>query len=173
MNIIIMGVCGSGKSTIGRALADRLGGEFFEGDGFHPGSNIEKMNKGIPLTDRDRADWLTRLSQAIAQRRQAGESTPAVFSCSALKKSYRDQLRRGDPDLRLVHLHGARELLEQRMLARRDHFMPPQLLTSQLATLEEPDEDEAPIIVDVSAGVDHIVDDIDRKLRESRRTFPP
>lgn len=161
----MMGVCGSGKSTIGQALADRLGGEFIEGDKFHPESNIEKMHSGIPLTDRDRAAWLTGLSQAIAQRIQAGESTPAVFSCSALKKSYRDKLRRGDPDLRLVYLHGTRDMLEQRMLARRDHFMPPQLLTSQLATLEEPDEDEAPIIVDVSASVDDVVDYICDRLK--------
>jgi len=166
MIIIVMGVAGAGKTAVGRALATRLGGEYLEGDAYHPSSNIEKMRRGIALSDRDRADWLTNLSQEIAQRKEVNTSMPTVVSCSALKKRYRDQLRYADPDLQLVYLTGSRDLLTQRLARRQYHFMPPQLLRSQLATLEPPQADESPIVVDVASSVDDIVDYVCSELRD-------
>jgi carbohydrate kinase (thermoresistant glucokinase family) len=145
---VVMGVAGSGKSTIGRALAADLGAEFLEGDKFHPEANIAKMSRGEPLTDDDRWPWLDRLADELARARREGRN--AVLASSALKRSYRDRLRRGAPDLRLVYLKGDKAVIGERLRARKHHFMPAGLLDSQFATLEEPGPDEAPIVIDVT-----------------------
>jgi carbohydrate kinase (thermoresistant glucokinase family) len=150
-----MGVCGSGKSAVGRRLAQALGVDFVEGDDLHPPRNVALMAAGTPLTDADRADWLARIAARLAQAHADG--TGLVVSCSALKRSYRDRLRAGCPDLRFVYLHGPASLLRERLLARTDHYMPPSLLDSQLATLQPPGADEAPIAIDVSPSTDNVV----------------
>jgi gluconokinase len=148
--IVVMGVSGTGKSTIGRALAETLGLPFLEGDDLHPESNLAKMAAGIPLTDADRAPWLDLIAARLDR--------PVVVACSALKRSYRDRLRRAAPDLVLVYLHGDPELLLARMSQRDGHFMPTALLESQLATLEEPAPDEAVIGADVMLQPEEIVE---------------
>jgi gluconokinase len=137
---VVMGVSGSGKSLIGAALARALGIEFVEGDEYHPAENVERMSSGIPLTDDDRARWLRSLAVRLREAKDAG--TGLVMSCSALKRSYRDVLRAEAGELRFVYLRGPRALLDERLASRRGHFMPPSLLDSQLATLEEPSPDE-------------------------------
>lgn len=131
---VVMGVSGCGKSTIGQKLADACGHAYVEGDDFHPKANVDKMSAGQPLDDDDRRDWLRALMEQIREAREEGRGL--VVSCSALKRSYRDLLREGDPALRFVHLDGPRALIAERMAARRNHYMPPQLLDSQLALLE-------------------------------------
>jgi carbohydrate kinase (thermoresistant glucokinase family) len=129
---IVMGVCGSGKTTIGKALADKLGIIFFDADDFHPAANREKMSQGIPLDDSDRLPWLSAIGDTIS-------STPSfVLACSALKESYRSILCQACPDLKIILLHGSPEQLTERLQSRKNHFMPPALLASQLATLEIP-----------------------------------
>ncbi len=152
---VVMGVAGSGKSTIGRALADELGAEFLEGDKFHPAANIAKMSRGEPLTDADRWPWLDRLADELARARSGGRS--AVLASSALKRAYRDCLRRGVPDLRLVYLKGDKTVIGERLRARKNHFMPAGLLDSQFAALEEPGADEAPIVIDVTPPLETLV----------------
>ena len=151
-----MGPSGAGKSTVGRALADALGWEFLEGDDFHPQANIEKMQRGQPLDDRDRAPWLTRLQAEIRARLDA--NTNAVLACSALKRAYQRQLV-VDDRVRLVNLQASPELLAERLAARHGHFMPPSLLKSQLQTLEPPEH-----AIDVDAG--RPLADIIRQLRQ-------
>ena len=151
-----MGVSGTGKSTIGRGLADALDRPFVEGDDLHPESNRRKMADGIPLTDADRAPWLDAVAAELG--------APVVVACSALKRAYRDRLREAAPQLALVFLHGTPELLAARMEGREGHFMPTSLLRSQLDTLEEPDGDEDPIGVDVELRPDEIVDLIVHRL---------
>jgi len=143
----VMGVSGSGKSLIGAALARALGIEFVEGDEYHPAENVERMSSGIPLTDDDRARWLRSLAVRLREAKDAG--TGLVVSCSALKRSYRDVLRAEAGELRFVYLRGPRALLDERLASRRDHFMPPSLLDSQLATLEEPSPDEHACVCDI------------------------
>lgn len=138
--IVVMGVCGSGKSTLGAALAAQLGARFVEGDEFHPPANVERMAAGIALGDADRQGWLATLADLLGNARRDGRAV--VLSCSALKRSYRDTLRTHAPDLALLHLSGAPELLRERMAARQGHYMPPSLLASQLATLEPPQPGE-------------------------------
>ena len=138
--VVVMGVSGCGKSTVGRLLADQLHAEFVEGDELHPPDNVARMAAGVPLTDDDRRGWLLTIAARIAATRDARR--PLVVSCSALKRSYRDLLRGASGDLAFVHVHGDRALLEARMSARADHFMPPSLLASQLQTLELPAPDE-------------------------------
>lgn len=153
-----MGVSGSGKSTVGQALADRLGAELVEGDDLHPAANVEKMRRGEPLDDADRAPWLDRLHAAIAERVAAG--TDAVVASSALKRRYRDRLREGLPPdaVRIVHLDVDRATLLDRLGRRQGHFMPPALLDSQLADLEEPLPNEAgAIVVDANRRVEVVV----------------
>src|SRR4249919_161758 len=162
MILVVMGVSGSGKTTIAKALADRLGWAFEEGDNLHPGSNITKMRSGHPLDDRDRWPWLEKVADWIDGWRQAGKS--GVITCSALKRSYRDFLVRGRPDVRLLYLHGDIELIAARVAARKGHFMSASLLDSQLATLEEPGPDEYPIYADVARPVDDIIAEIVRDL---------
>src|SRR6266481_3436592 len=160
--LVVMGVSGSGKTTIAKALADRLGWAFEEGDDLHPGSDIAKMRSGHPLDDRDRWPWLEKVADWIDGWRQAGKS--GVITCSALKRSYRDFLARGRPDVRLLYLHGDIELITARLTARKGHFMPASLLDSQLAALEEPDPDEHPIYADVGRPVEDIIAEIVREL---------
>lgn len=148
--VVVMGVSGTGKSTIGRALAEALGRPFVEGDDLHPEANVAKMAAGIPLTDADRAPWLDRIAAEIDR--------PVVVACSALKRAYRDRLRQAAPDLVLVYLHGDAVLLAARMEGREGHFMPSSLLESQLAALEDPASDENAIPVNVALRPDEIVD---------------
>jgi gluconokinase len=154
--VLVMGVSGSGKTTVGSLLAERLGARFGDADAFHPPANVEKMSKGIPLGDEDRWPWLDAIAAAIAAWRAEGRDV--VFACSALKRAYRDRLRAGCGDLRLVHLAGDEELLAGRMVKRTGHFMPATLLRSQLATLEAPGPDEAPITLDVRFPPDALVE---------------
>jgi gluconokinase len=161
--VVVMGVSGTGKSTIGRGLAEALGLPFVEGDDLHPDANVAKMAAGIPLTDADRAPWLDRVAARLDE--------PVVITCSALKRSYRDRLRRAAPDLVLVYLHGTRELLAERMAQRDGHFMPTSLLDSQLATLEEPAADEDVIPVDIKLRPDEIVEIVTQRLQH--RDSPP
>jgi gluconokinase len=134
--LIFMGVAGSGKTTVAKLFAKKTGAVFYEGDDFHPPENVAKMRDGIPLTDDDREKWLQTLQKIIECSLQAGEF--AVLTCSALKSKYRDVLQDGDPRVKFVHLTGPRAVIEERLKARRGHFMPPALLESQLAILEPP-----------------------------------
>jgi carbohydrate kinase (thermoresistant glucokinase family) len=155
MIVLLMGVSGCGKTTVGRLLAAALNARFEEGDTFHPAANVEKMSRGEPLTDDDRLPWLHAIAAAIARAEAAGEA--AVFSCSALKRRYRDILRGTSTQLRLVHLAGTEALVRSRLDARRGHFMPPTLLPSQFRTLETPDRDERPIVIDIGGAPEAIV----------------
>ena len=151
VHIVVMGVSGCGKSTTGQALAAQLGWPYTEGDSFHPEANVAKMHAGVPLTDADRIPWLEALAADIARHEAAGRSS--VIACSSLKRSYRDILRGGAPDVRFLHVHGSRALLEQRLAERQGHFFPPHLLESQLQTLQELQEDEAGVVVDMALPV--------------------
>ena len=152
---VVMGVCGCGKSTVGQQLAAALGVEFAEGDQFHPPDNVARMAAGTPLTDADRQGWLATLADKLAAAHRDGQGL--VLSCSALKRSYRDVLRRGAPGLRFVHLTGNRELLSERMNHRPGHYMPASLLDSQLAILEPPGADENTRSFDVAQAPESIV----------------
>ncbi len=147
--IVLMGVAGSGKSTIGAALADEFGWPYRDADSFHPQANIAKMSRGEALTDDDRWPWLDAIAAWIDACRNA--NTCAIVSCSALKRIYRDRLLAGRADVRLVYLEGDRRVIGARMAARQGHFMPTTLLDSQFRTLEEPTPDEWPIIVPIEA----------------------
>jgi gluconokinase len=147
-----MGVTGSGKSTLGQALAHALHWPFVEGDTLHPATNIAKMSAGIPLDDADRIPFLENVAQVIASR-----SGPLVISCSALKRAYRDRLRRADPQLRFVHPVLPRAQLQARLQQRSDHFMPAALLDSQLQDLEAPGPDERCIEIDGSEPLERQV----------------
>lgn len=151
MVILLMGVTGSGKTTVGKALAKSLNWQFADADDFHPSANVAKMHAGIPLDDADRAPWLATLQTQIDKWLQAG--TDAVLACSALKQAYREQLEVSS-DVRVVYLRGSRELIVERLKDRHGHYMDPNLLPSQFATLEEP---RNAIVVDVDASVPDIV----------------
>jgi gluconokinase len=153
--VLLMGVSGAGKTTIGERLATTLDARFQEGDAFHPPANVEKMRRGEPLTDQDRLPWLGAIASAIRAADEAGGN--AVFACSALRRAYRDILRAASARLRIVHLSGSELLVRDRLAARRGHFMPPTLLPSQFRTLEPPDPGEQPIVVDIGAAPDVIV----------------
>lgn len=140
--ILVMGVSGSGKSHVGRLLAQRLGADFIDGDDHHSDANVAKMARGVPLTDDDRRDWLDTLAGRFADYR--GRDASVVIACSALKARYRGRLRRGDPALRILHLDGEPALLRERLGSRRGHFFKGDaMLASQLADLEPPGPDEA------------------------------
>jgi gluconokinase len=156
--IILMGVSGSGKSTVGALLAQRLHWEFADADWFHPASNVDKMHKGIPLTDEDRGPWLRAIAAWIDKIRCAGGH--GVVTCSALKRRYRDVLIGDRPDVRLVYLKGDETLIARRMATRHEHFMPPSLLHSQFTALEEPGVDEMPITVSVEPQPREIVEEV-------------
>ncbi|CAN5162380.1 gluconokinase [soil metagenome] len=160
--LIVMGVAGSGKSTIGEALAARLGWTFEDGDRFHPASNVAKMSAGQPLTDDDRWPWLRAIADEVDRVIAAGGHV--VVACSALKRAYRNVLVHGRDDIRIVYLDGSRDLIAGRLQARKGHFMPPGLLDSQFATLQVPTADENSISVPIDANVEAIVDDIAARL---------
>jgi gluconokinase len=151
---VAMGVSGSGKTTVAAILAKLEGWALLEGDSFHPPANIAKMAAGEPLTDDDRWPWLRAIAAEIDARRARGES--AVVACSALKRAYRDILIGDRPGVVLIYLRGSRATIGARMAARQGHFMPPALLDSQFATLEEPTPDEHPIVADVDAPPEEI-----------------
>ena len=163
--LIVMGVSGSGKSTIAERLAERLSWVFEDGDRFHPASNVAKMRNGQPLTDEDRWPWLQAIADEIDAVCQAGGHL--VIACSALKRTYRNRLVHGRNDVRIVFLSGTQPLIAGRLARRKGHFMPPGLLDSQFKTLEPPKADENPITVLVEASVDAIVDDIICQLGRS------
>jgi gluconokinase len=165
-----MGVSGSGKTTIGKLLADRLGWQCQEGDALHPPENVAKMSGGTPLTDADRIPWLHRIAGRIDEWRSRGES--GVITCSALKRAYRDIIIGSRPDVGLIHLKGSRELIGRRMMARKGHFMPAALLDTQFATLQEPTPDERPVTVDISGTPDEIVEEIVRRLQSELKLEP-
>jgi len=159
--LIVMGVSGCGKSTVGGLLGARTGIPFIEGDTLHPARNVALMAAGTPLTDEDRAGWL----DDIASRFGALEADAGlIISCSALKRIYRERLRATCPDLRFIHLHGDKALLEQRLQYRTGHYMPPSLLTSQLQTLEPPGTDEPAITLDIAMPTDQLVAHIEQQL---------
>jgi gluconokinase len=160
--VVVMGVSGCGKSTVGRHLARPLGATFLDADDFHPPANVERMRAGVALTDADRAGWLDALAARLEQAHTAHE--PVVLACSALRRSYREALRRAAPELTLVHLTGSPALLAERIAARPGHYMPPSLLPSQLALLEAPGNDERAITLDVAAPTDELVAAILRNL---------
>jgi gluconokinase len=160
--IVVMGVSGSGKSTVAALLAAALGCQFQEGDDLHPPENVEKMRSGIPLTDADRLPWLRKIAEEIDGWRSRGAC--GVLTCSALKRSYRDLIIGDRHDVVLVYLKGSRDLIHRRMAARHEHFMPVALLDSQFATLEEPTPDEHPVIVDVGGKPAEIAHEIVRQL---------
>ncbi len=163
--LIVMGVSGSGKSTVAEALGQRLGWRFEDGDSFHPASNVEKMRAGHPLTDEDRWPWLNAIADEIAQVCDKGEHV--IIACSALKHTYRDVLLRGRDDVRFVFLRGTRELIAARLAQRKGHFMPPELLTSQFTTLEPPEAGEHVVTVSIDESVEAIVDGVVRQLKLS------
>lgn len=162
LRVVVMGVSGCGKTTVGLALAERLGARFVEGDRLHPEVNVAKMRAGIPLADADRWPWLDAVAAALA------DGGPVVASCSALKHSYRDRLRaRSGVLLHFLHLAGNREALAQRMADRPGHYMPVSLLDSQLAALEPPSADEAltlPIDMPTSIMVETAISEFKRGL---------
>ncbi|MCW5624809.1 MAG: gluconokinase [Burkholderiales bacterium] len=136
--VVLMGVSGSGKTTVGVLLAQALDCEFHDADDYHSRANVEKMRAGMPLTDDDRWPWLDALNAMLLQRRDSGASV--VLACSALRRIYRERLSRGIPEVRFVHLAGSMEIISARLAGRSGHYMPPSLLTSQFATLEPPDD---------------------------------
>lgn len=148
LQVVVMGVSGTGKSTVGAAVAEGLGWELVEGDDLHPPANVAKLSAGLPLTDEDRAPWLDQLNDLATSRAAAGLGS--VLTCSALKRAYRDRLRAGVPAMFFLHLDGSYEVLEPRMTRREGHFMPVALLRSQLATLEPLERDEDGTVVDVA-----------------------
>jgi gluconokinase len=153
--VIVMGVSGSGKSTIGSLLAGRLRWEFEDGDWFHPAANVDKMHRGIPLTDDDRGPWLRSIRAWIDGTQTA--SGHGVVTCSALRRRYRDVLIGDRAAIRLVYLKGSEALIARRIATRHEHFMPPSLLHSQFAALEEPGPDENPIVISIEARPSEIV----------------
>jgi gluconokinase len=163
---VVMGVSGSGKSVIGKPFAKTLGLDFVEGDDYHPPENVRRMSSGIPLTDEDRAGWLQALAERIREATDAG--TGVVVTCSSLKRAYRDVLRAGarPAPLRFIYLRGSREVIAERIGARRGHFMPPALLDSQFDALEEPTPDEDAWVCDVSRPSERIVADLVQRATE-------
>jgi carbohydrate kinase (thermoresistant glucokinase family) len=157
-HVVVMGVAGSGKSTVGALLAERIGAPFLDADSLHPEANVAKMSAGTPLDDDDRAPWLAAVAASFV-----GE-TPLVIACSALKRSYRDLIRAGAPDAVFVHLHGTPELLAERLGARSAHFMPAALLESQLATLEPLGADEGGFALDLAASPERLVEQASARL---------
>jgi gluconokinase len=161
VNVIVFGVSGSGKTTIGKLLAQELGWRFYEADDFHPRSNIEKMRSGRPLTDEDRWPWLERLREQITRSLAAKENV--VLACSALKRAYRERLGVSD-DVKFVFLRGDYALIERQLRRRRGHFMNPALLQSQFADLEEPEPNEDVITIDLGRSPQELVEEIKAKL---------
>jgi gluconokinase len=160
---VVMGVAGSGKTTVGQALACRLGWNFQEGDALHPPENVAKMRAGKPLDDDDRAPWLGAVAACVDAWRRHGEA--GIVSCSALKRRYREAIIGEHPGIRLIYLDAPRALLAERLARRPGHFMPASLLDSQLATLEPPDPDENAVTVAAGSSLERIIDYIVAALR--------
>lgn len=160
--VVVMGVSGSGKTTVASLLAERLGCAFQDGDDLHPRENVEKMRSGTPLTDTDRLPWLQAIARHIDGWRERGEA--GVVTCSSLKRIYRDVIVGDRRNVALVYLKGTQALIHGRLTARTSHFMPVGLLDSQFATLQEPAEEERPIVVDIGPEPARIVDAIVRRL---------
>jgi len=156
--LVLMGVSGSGKTTVARIIAERLRWPFEEGDALHPPANVAKMAAGHPLTDEDRAPWLAKVADWVDARLDAGES--GVITCSALKRKYRELIDRRGERVEFVYLHGSRELIATRLATRQGHFMPSSLLDSQFATLEEPAADEPVIRVEIGAAPESVAADV-------------
>jgi gluconokinase len=160
MILVLMGVSGSGKTTVGKVLAGRLGWTFVDADAFHPAANVEKMRRGVPLNDDDRRPWLQALRQRMEEAFHRSENV--VLACSALKHAYQEYLQHEEPErIRYVYLRGSEELIAQRMAARKGHFMNPKLLHSQFETLEAP---EHAIEVDIAPSPEEIAAEIQRKV---------
>lgn len=151
--VVVMGVTGSGKTTVGTALAERMGVPFADADDFHSPENVAKMRSGVPLTDEDRRPWLLAIGAWLAEHDHG-----AVVTCSALKRVYRDTLREAAPDITFLHLHGDKDTVRERVGSRQGHFMPESLVDSQYADLEPLGDDEKGVVVDFSLPVDVIVD---------------
>lgn len=169
--VVVMGVSGCGKSTIASMLAHRLNWIYEDGDWFHPQSNVRKMHAGEPLTDEDRWPWLHGIAAWIDATRRVGNH--GTVACSALKRAYRDILVGERRDVRVVYLKGERDLIARRLAARDGHFMPPSLLDSQFAALEEPQPDEHPIVVSIVPHPREIVEEIVKRLGEDASPLPP
>jgi gluconokinase len=167
--VLIMGVSASGKTTLGRALAERFACRFVDADDLHPPANREKMARGEPLDDHDRRPWLDAIRSEIdAALQWSGEGVELVITCSALRRRYRERLRRTTEPILLVYLQADRETLRQRLEARVDHFFPLSLLDSQLQTLEPPEEGEAAVTLDAAASITELVEAV---VREAERRF--
>lgn len=151
--VVVMGVTGSGKTTVGTVLAERMGVPFADADDFHSPENVAKMRSGVPLTDEDRRPWLLAIGTWLAEHERG-----AVVTCSALKRVYRDTLREAAPDITFLHLHGDKDTVRKRVGSRQGHFMPESLVDSQYADLEPLGDDEKGVVVDFSLPVDVIVD---------------
>ena len=172
ITLIVMGVSGSGKTTVAALLAGRLNWRFQEGDALHPQANVEKMRHGIPLNDADRLPWLDSIAALID--RWSAEGVSGIITCSALKRAYRERIRAGRPAVEFVYLRGARGLVSARLTQRIGHYMPESLLASQFDTLEEPGADEPVIAVDIGGSPDQIVETILTALQlEHRGLLPP
>lgn len=169
--LVVMGVSGSGKTTVAMLLAQRLGWVFEDADSLHPPANVEKMHAGIPLDDADRAPWLRAVAAEIGSWLDSGRS--GVMACSALKRAYRDTIRDGRANVRFVYLKGDPALIARRLTIRHNHFMPPTLLGSQFETLEEPGSDEQPIVVGIEGTPGEIVDQALAGLPDVCRTPSP
>jgi gluconokinase len=163
--LIVMGVSGSGKSTVGALLAGRLGWALIEGDDLHPQANIDKMAHGIPLDDADRAPWLAAIGAKMDAWR--AEGSRGVVTCSALKRAYRDTLAAGRPEVRFIYLQGDKALIAERLARRLGHFMPPALLDSQFAALEEPAAEEPVLTVAIGPAPKQLVQDIVDRLKQA------
>jgi carbohydrate kinase (thermoresistant glucokinase family) len=158
MKIVLMGITGSGKTTVGKALAQSLGVEFIDGDDLHPDSNKKKMTSGVPLDDSDREPWLRSVGDELMKRDHI------IIACSALKRSYRDQIRARTPNVRFIHLTGSRDLIHDRLRSRSAHFMPITLLDSQFEALEPLEQSEQGFAIESSRSVNEIVDLITASL---------
>ena len=169
--VLVMGVAGAGKTTVGGRLAADLGWAFLDGDDLHPATNIAKMAAGFPLTDADRAPWFAEIGEVIDN--WAARGTPGVVASSALKRAYRDGLRAGRPQIELVYLGGGRDLLATRLAQRTGHFMPPGLLDSQLATLEPPTDEERAISLDISLPLERQIAEVIAALRTRGVSLTP
>ena len=163
LRVVLMGVSGCGKSTVGEGLAAHLGWRFVEGDSLHPPQNVAKMAAGQALDDEDRAGWLATLAEVLAQARQAEQGL--VISCSALKRAYRDLLRTGDPQALFVHLEGSQSLIARRIAERTHLYMPASLLESQFAALQPPDPDEQALCLSVELPPEQLIQTIAQHLQ--------
>jgi gluconokinase len=160
--LVVMGVSGAGKTTVGELIAERLDWPFVDGDDLQPKANIDKMRSGVPLTDADRAPWLAAIGDWIDARAKAGQ--PGVVACSALKRAYRDSLRKGRPQVRIVYLRGSQTEIAERLAHRAGHFWPAKLLPSQFADLEPPGADEHAIVVDIGEASEAVAKAVIERL---------